>query len=301
MKYLYKYREINSNTEKIFTERKVWLSNASGLNDPFECSIQDIAEDYIKLKVKDMKRGQIEGFIMNSIMNLKSNSALDGRTKRNIKKVLQKIKSENNFNKKYKLVKDLIKMRTGTHLVNPINTFRNFDKQLQDAGIFSLSEDSLNELMWSHYANNSKGIVIGFEISENSKLANIDKCLQVNYSDELPKFESNGFMTETTVSFGGQNTQKIAFHDPTLKLAISTKSKNWSYEREWRYVEPKQGLYPFPGTISRLIFGLKTERDDIKKYIELSRKFISNKVDYFKVEIIKNTNKLEIVKLKGSD
>jgi hypothetical protein len=38
--YLYKYRSDSQNTESIFTTKKVWLSTAEGLNDPFECEIQ---------------------------------------------------------------------------------------------------------------------------------------------------------------------------------------------------------------------------------------------------------------------
>ena len=84
----------------------------------------------------------------------------------------------------------------------------NFDKQLQKAGIFSLTENPLNELMWAHYGENSKGIAIGFSTVENSLLTNKDKCLKVDYSDELPKFDSDGFILETNFYSNGKNKQQ---------------------------------------------------------------------------------------------
>lgn len=60
---LYKYRTDSPFTEKIFTEKKVWLSNAEGLNDPFECTIQEIAHEWIERNVSIMKQAHIEGFL----------------------------------------------------------------------------------------------------------------------------------------------------------------------------------------------------------------------------------------------
>lgn len=43
---LYKYRGNSEFTDKILLEQKIWLSKAKGLNDPFECKIQEIAKDF---------------------------------------------------------------------------------------------------------------------------------------------------------------------------------------------------------------------------------------------------------------
>ncbi len=46
--FLYKYRADNKYTEKVFTEQKIWLSNAKDLNDPFECKITEIAKEWVE-------------------------------------------------------------------------------------------------------------------------------------------------------------------------------------------------------------------------------------------------------------
>jgi hypothetical protein len=64
---LYKYREDNEFTEQIFSKKKVWLSNAEMLNDPFECTITEIAGAWIKEQVNTMKSAQMAGFIIGAI------------------------------------------------------------------------------------------------------------------------------------------------------------------------------------------------------------------------------------------
>jgi len=45
MKMLYKYRGNFGFTDKIFTDKKVWFSNAKELNDPFECTIKKLQKN----------------------------------------------------------------------------------------------------------------------------------------------------------------------------------------------------------------------------------------------------------------
>ena len=288
---LYKYRGNSEFTDKIFLEQNIWLSNAEGLNDPFECSIQEIAKEYIEKQVKEMKEAHIMGFVHSSKMSPDPSKSA----------VLKKIRKATTLTQKHRIVRDAYLKHAGTRITNPIDTFKNFDKQLQKAGIFSLTENPLNELMWAHYGENSKGIAIGFSVTKNSLLAHKDKCLKVEYSDELPKFESNGFIIETSMYANGANKQKIAFHDSTFKKAISTKSKSWTHEKEWRYVESDSGAYPLPSQITEIIFGLRTDEKIQSKYFSLVRNLPNfKKIKFYKVQKISNSNKLERIEIKGS-
>ena len=60
----YKYRADSEYTEQIFTSGKVYLSTAAGLNDPFECSLQEIGKDWIEEKVKEMQQAGLLGFLL---------------------------------------------------------------------------------------------------------------------------------------------------------------------------------------------------------------------------------------------
>ncbi|MCG2793423.1 MAG: DUF2971 domain-containing protein [Weeksellaceae bacterium] len=285
---LYKYRGNSEYTDKIFTEQKVWLSNAKGLNDPFECTIQEIAEEYINEQVKVMKEMHLMGFIQSIKLSHDPSKTV----------VLKKIKKALDLDEKHTILQKAYLKHSKIKITNPIDTFKNFDKQLQNVGIFSLSEDPLNELMWAHYGENSYGIAIGFSESADKALGNCEKCLKVNYADELPKFDSNGFLVETKVYSNGRNSQKIALNDPTFIKAITTKSKSWEYEKEWRYIEENAGTYPLPGKISEIIFGLRIENEMISKYRKLVKTLPnSNEIKFFNVEKVKNSNKLGLKEL----
>lgn len=284
-KILYKYRGISEFTEKIFLKQKIWLSKAEGLNDPFECTIQQIAEDFIKEEVKRMKEAHIMGYVHSTKMNP---NPFD-------KTILKKIRKVKTLNDKHEVVRKAYLKYGNISLSNPVDVFKGFDKQLQNAGIFSLTEDPLNQLMWAHYGQSSQGLAIGFSVLDNNLLGNSDKCLKVNYSNDLPEFSSNGFIQETQLYANGKNKSIISFKDPTFKKAISTKSENWKYEKEWRYVEEKSGEYSFPGEISEIIFGLNMSVENQEKYFDLARNLKTfDKIKFYKIEKVKNKSELEL-------
>ncbi|MFH6971810.1 DUF2971 domain-containing protein [Flavobacterium petrolei] len=289
---LYKYRTDSENTEKIFTNKKVWLSNAEGLNDPFECTIQEIAKDWIANKIKEGKSAHIEGFLYGAIQSLKKTGYFYNLNLKQSTEFLKKF-GKKDFDNQYKTVREFILRKTGNEISNPEETYENFDQQLNEVGIFSLSETSNNPLMWAHYADSSRGIAIGFEVQEGAKLSNSEHCLKVNYSNELPLFNRSGFLVEVGFYATGKNIQKISFNDPTLQLAISTKSTDWEYEKEWRYVEEKSGAYNFPGKLKEIVFGVNCSIEIREKYKKLITENFDYIVNFYEITKIPNTNQLQ--------
>ncbi len=82
-------------------------------------------------------------------------------------------------------------------------------------GILCLTEDPLNILMWSHYAQNHTGICIGFDTGELP----FSGAQQVIYSEERPKAE---FDSDS---------------ETLIERVLLTKSQHWKYEREWRILK----------------------------------------------------------------
>lgn len=289
---LYKYRGNSEYTDKIFMDKQVWLSNAAALNDPFECTIGEIAAEWISEQVISLKRGHIGGFISGAIASVQNKTSFYGLSPKQIKEFLKKF-GQKDFDAQYKTVRDFTFRKTGKELSNPEETFVNFDRQLANVGIFSLSDVYDNDLMWAHYAESSRGIAIGFEAIEGSKLANPTSCIKVVYSDDKPTFTGAGFLTRIHFFMEGRaNIQDISFDDPTFKKAISTKKEIWSYEKEWRYIEERSGSYDFPGTLKEVIFGLNCPKEKKEHYIGLVNKNIENEVDFFQMVITKNSNRL---------
>lgn len=298
---LYKYRGNSDNTDKIFADRKIWLSNAAGLNDPFECTIQEIAKDWIEKQVIEMKQAQLSGLVFAFMSSKKNKTDFFGLDKSQARKFMGSFKELNGLEEQYNHFREFRKSRFEHYPPNPIDTFIGFDQQLNEAGIFSLSETSDNQLMWALYGQEAKGIAIGFEVESNSKLSNPDYCVKVNYSDALPAFGSEGFLNLIAFymdEFGmPYSKQKISFSDPTFKLAISTKPTVWSYEKEWRYVEETSGAFPFPARISEIVFGMRCSDENRKKYIYLVKAHIPGEVSFFEIQAIQNTNSIIKVKI----
>ncbi len=127
--------------------------------------------------------------------------------------------------------------------------------RVNSAGVLSLSSLRDDALMWAHYANGHRGICLQFAL-DKWEFAHTG-TLPVTYSPERPFLQIN----------------KVTFADLSIaKLIALTKSADWSYEEEWRLVDPwKSGEHPFPSEfLSGVIFGWKISKRDenrIRKWV----------------------------------
>lgn len=96
------------------------------------------------------------------------------------------------------------------------NARKDFEHLLAGLGIFCMTEDSENLLMWSHYADQHRGVCIEFAIEDDDTLS---RAQMVTYSETYP------------VIRGASDAPK----------ALLMKSPAWAYEREWRCVEDCTG------------------------------------------------------------
>ena len=107
-------------------------------------------------------------------------------------------------------------------------------------------------LMWSHYAENHRGVCLGYRAIESLKqLEDVMKTSgvhpwQVSYVDEVPIF----------------HLRDLARDPARTSLAmLSTKARFWEYEREWRLLGNMmaQGdkYIPCPFSLSKVIFGAR--------------------------------------------
>ncbi|MEQ1599605.1 MAG: DUF2971 domain-containing protein [Methylotenera sp.] len=86
---------------------------------------------------------------------------------------------------------------------------------LDRVGIFSLSEIPTEPLLWAHYADGHKGVVIEFDA--NSGLFQIAQ--KVTYANEAPVIN-----------------RLIDTMDEILTKSMFTKNSYWSHEQEWRLI-----------------------------------------------------------------
>lgn len=107
--------------------------------------------------------------------------------------------------------------------------------------VLSLTRAPLNPLMWSHYADSYKGIVIGID----TKLAGLDDAKnflipsnrgEVIYLNTPPR-QSHNIDADTLMSIGDCSVFNWNNFEGFLKHAFLYKSLCWSYEEEVRVVK----------------------------------------------------------------
>lgn len=327
---LYKYRQDSEWTESIFIKKEVWLSTPEKLNDPFECSynislngFEKQAEQAAmmqflgafltipsqatnKMQVKNKKRSTASDDQKLDLKNKYSTFLKLGFTIEEVEELLRKMNSPYLTKKgKYMLFYTMMK-ENGYTLSNPYNFLDICKKQLQSIGIFSLSEDPVNQLMWAHYGDQSRGIAIGFNKIASSKLSDLRHCFKVNYTDDLTHlFDDDGAVATLSMKVTGygprpntlsfENEQKMSFYDHKFQKIISTKPEAWQYEHEWRYIEEYSGSYSLPAPVSEIVFGLRCPDETIKKYVEFTNTYLQNPVAFSR--IIKSENTMKLVKV----
>lgn len=112
--------------------------------------------------------------------------------------------------------------------------FRNF------YGILSLTRQPLNPLMWSHYADEHSGMVIGIDVSAECLTSEVENTIPIQYGNVIYThtkpfniyFENLTERVNVTAaySFDRQNIE-------TFQRAFLYKASCWSYEEEVRVVK----------------------------------------------------------------
>lgn len=82
-------------------------------------------------------------------------------------------------------------------------------------GFICLSQTRHSPLMWAHYANNHEGVCLELEVE-------YEPLFKVEY-------RSKKLFPQITLP-----THKQYINNKNIKKVMGTKSKDWSYEREWR-------------------------------------------------------------------
>lgn len=120
---------------------------------------------------------------------------------------------------------------------------REFADKNADMGVLSLSEDPLSPLLWAHYADQHRGVCLGFSRNSANELGNDDNTSRVLYSDIYPRVRFSEILKRD-----GSIHQKLFF----------TKAREWAYELEWRLLADKGDDFKnVPGDIIEVILGCR--------------------------------------------
>lgn len=140
-------------------------------------------------------------------------------------------------------------------------------KGMKQSRVFCVTETNDNLLMWSHYAQDHRGVV--FEIENINEEGNILSTIKsVSYNDKPISYFSLEELINWTIFQIEPDFSKIMYSAHAWH-----KSKHWEYEKEWRVVEiccesetPKLYLDRkfIPKQLKSIIFGCKTSDEHIQ-------------------------------------
>lgn len=197
---LYKYRNWKDKYHKrLIINNELYFSSIDQFNDPFDSIVPLSFELIPKEKVRKKYFKYLK--YLNPNLNREHRKLL---TKLYIKSAEFYNPERQKWHKKYQ-----IKYR------------------IKEYGIFSLSSEKDNIIMWSHYSDSHRGYCIGYyrdKIMELRQKIWIENKIQFNihkveYKNEYPKYDPT-FMT----------------NEEMIIKPLYTKSKDWKYENEYRLI-----------------------------------------------------------------
>jgi hypothetical protein len=131
------------------------------------------------------------------------------------------------------------------------------DNHFKSLGVLSLSATWNSPLLWSHYADEHRGICIEYKIDQphHARLQKVEygATRSVRMSD-LKKWKVDGLSDAETVVWDAY---------------FRAKSPQWSYEREWRDIADDQDWLSSRFDISSVLFGFRCEHAVVTSIVRL--------------------------------
>lgn len=228
---LFRFRSLNGESKKYVKksviDSELYFAAPADLNDPYDCQI---ALDT-------------------------SGTDLEWRThlKNSLKHVAVRAGYRTSFMERHKVAKRLIDERRHVRIDGT-----QFSKVTNSFGIVCFGGLLDNPLMWSHYADNHRGICLLY-MPERDKSGLLHAHHQVKYSNEYPKIRL-------------VDLPRIGHS--SIESLLLTKSVDWKYEFEYRLIRPNGAKSTFGYDASALvgiILGARISKSDEEEVIQWAR------------------------------
>lgn len=166
-----------------------------------------------------------------------------------------------------------------------VKAYRDIQKRCREVGIYSLSRNVDNELLWAYYATGHTGFAIEFDTELLAKSLNYNSHipllheLDVAYKDKVPKL--------TMADFPPICPDFKSF----LQITLASKSNSWAHEQEIRLIFEYSSLFEIDyRAVTAIYFGYRMQQQEMDYIMEhLKGKGIS----YYKMELIPKSYKFE--------
>ena len=227
---LYKYRAYNVNTLRLLTHEKVYYADPRCFNDPLDCN------PTIQI---DTDRASLENLCYKMLV------AAYGKDH-----ALPKIENHQYESRQYGDYKTNPKAEKHymQWLASDVKSL--LFQEIGKKGVLSLATRWNCPLMWSHYADDHRGLCIEYDLKGNE--GNVCPDIKpVNYRH--PRSIKISDLIAWKVN--GSSQAEAIVHD-TFFFA---KAPQWRYEREWRNINAASGDNGAPFRMSGIYFGLRCD------------------------------------------
>lgn len=269
---LFKFMPANLNLIRLLVNNSIWFSAFNKLNDPYEG----------KFAIEEMELPE-DKILMKFYQTRKSFLLSENKAKQQIEK---------------------IKKNTSVFYSDLIKDLNNAYFNRLKVACFSLVYDEM--LLWSHYADEHKGVCLIFEkdiLTGPDSLEKFDE--PIDYIEE--KKVKPDFREKLQINFIDEG--KIALSLKNDKEVIFKKLKCWEYEKEYRIFAKESFNNKTAGNSSKfnkqalkgIIFGERCSLDDIKLIHSILNVYgyVDNKFFWGASRIVPVTGKLVSIKEYG--
>ena len=234
---LYKYRSFQVNSLRAITQAEVFYARPSTFNDPLDC------DPTIEV---DIGRVTLERLAYRMLLRRMNEEEARGEINR-----LRYYSTEyGDYKSDPEVASYLTRM-----LAQAIK--QELDSELGNEGVLSLSAKWRSGLMWSHYADEHRGICIEYDTRDQPH----PRLRPVDY--RAPR------AVKTSDLWDWKAKQDKDAEEQVINTYFYTKSSEWSYEREWRDVRETSGVTGVPFQITAILFGLRADPSVIISIVKL--------------------------------
>jgi len=211
----------------------------------FARDIESLAKDTFWAPTRDMLNDPCEGLVSSDILlqQIDLTASLLGKGSKNIADSVENVKQSLN----------------------------NLIEKKDSAGVYSLSKNFTDELLWAHYANSHEGFCIEYDLDKLVYFGRNDYFnFDVTYSDHPPKLSIDDML---------KIDDKVGF----IQKLIGVKSKKWAYEKETRVVTSESGLQSYDyRAVKAIYFGLRMPTERIQ---EVMKRLCGRGIKYYRIQL----------------
>lgn len=224
---LYKYRRFNTATLRLLSQSEVYYADPAVFNDPLDCRpVVQIDTDVKTLEKVCYRMLVLAGNKQKALDRMEHHRYMSTQ--------------QGDFRKDSAAIDDYtesLRSEVTGLLYEQMRTF----------GVLSMAARWNCPLMWSHYADEHKGVCIEFDVTDHR----CDHLSAVDYDTAGLIKASDLFAWKVR---GSQSAQRVIWN-----AFFYAKAKQWRYEREWRDVARKSGAQDTPLKLNAIYFGLRCD------------------------------------------